>query len=338
MKREMLSAAAAAMLCCPSLAGSTTNASVAISFPRDGQKLPAIERCYVLGHTAPGVTNVVVQGVNVPVHPSGGWVTMVDLKAGANAIVAGGSCITVSVARAASPDPAATNAPPAKSPARKYAKLPYAADKPKAPPKGKRPAEITVVVDPGHGGSDTGALTPRGFTEKDANLRLAKAVRDELRRRGFAVVMTREDDSFPALYDRPKVAHANKADAFISIHHNAPPLDRDPRKLRYHTVYAWNDIGSRLAAAINRRMADAFGPKLKSNGVMHANFAVTRNPEIPSCLVETDFITTPEGEIDCWDDARRKNVAAAIAQGFADWAVAAGALPAESEGKKEKGK
>ena len=115
--------------------------------------------------------------------PSGG-VTMVDLKAGANAIIAGDSCITVSVARAATPDPAATNAPPAKSPVRKYAKLPYAADKPKAPPKGKRPAEITVVVDPGHGGSDTGALTPRGFMEKDANLRLAMAVRDELGRRG----------------------------------------------------------------------------------------------------------------------------------------------------------
>ena len=309
-------------------------APVSITFPRSGQKLPAIERCYVLGHTAPGVTNVVVQGVGVPVHPSGGWVTMVDLKAGENTIVAGDASVRVTVAKAAAKRIAVTtNAPPAASSKSTYKKLPYAADKPKASPKGRRPAEITVVVDPGHGGSDTGALTPRGFTEKDLNLSLAKSVRDELRRRGYKVVMTREDDSFPALYDRPKVAHAHKADAFISIHHNAPPLDRDPRKLRYHTVYAWNDIGSRLAAAINRRMAAAFGPKLKSNGVMHANFAVTRNPEIPSCLVETDFITTPEGEIDCRDDARRARIASAIADGFADWTIAAGALPAEAKGK-----
>ncbi|MBO7684424.1 MAG: N-acetylmuramoyl-L-alanine amidase, partial [Kiritimatiellae bacterium] len=297
---------------------------------------PAIERCYVLGWTTPGVTNVVVQGANVKVHPSGGWVTMVDLKAGANKIVAGDASIEVTVARPPAKSAAAeTNAPPAAAKQRRYAKLPYAADRPKPPPKGKRPSEIVVVVDPGHGGDDTGALTPRGFMEKDANLSLAKAVRDELARRGYVVVMTREDDSFPALYDRPRVAHRHKADAFISIHHNAPPLDRDPRKLRYHTVYAWNDIGSCLAGAINRRMAEALGPKLKSNGVMHANFAVTRNPEIPSCLVETDFLTTPEGEIDCWDDARRAKVASAIAAGFADWATAAGALPAERKEKEE---
>ena len=69
------------------------------------------------------------------------------------------------------------------------------------------PAEITVVVDAGHGGSDTGAVSPHGRFEKDANLRLALAVRDELVARGYRVVMTRTDDSFPALYDRPKVAH-----------------------------------------------------------------------------------------------------------------------------------
>ena len=314
-----------------------TNTPVAITFPHNGQKLPAVERCYVLGLTRPGVTNVVVQGKDVAVHPNGGWVTMVDLKAGENTIVAGDSSVKVTVERGAKKSAAAvTNAPAAASAKFRYKKLPYAADKPKATPKGRRPSEITVVVDAGHGGSDTGAMTPRGFTEKDLNLRLAMAVRDELRRRGYVVVMTREDDSFPALYDRPKVAHAHKADAFISIHHNAPPLDRDPRKLRYHTVYAWNDIGSKLAAAINSRMAAAFGPKLRSNGVMHANFAVTRNPEIPSCLIETDFITTPEGEVDCLDDARRMKVASAIADGFADWTIAAGALPAET--KKEEGK
>ena len=64
---------------------------------------------------------------------------------------------------------------------------------------------------------------------------------------------------------------------------------------------------------------------------MHANFAVTRNPEIPSCLIETDFITTPEGEVDCLDSARRIKVASAIADGFADWTIAAGALPAETK-------
>ena len=294
--------------------------SVAIAFPREGQGLPAIARCYVSGSVAPGVTNVVVQGRDVSVHPSGGWVTMVDLRPGTNTIVAGDAKVTVTVA---SP-PKAAPVPSAQAEPKKYAKLPYASDAPKDPPKGRKPSEITVVVDPGHGGSDTGALSPHGLPEKDANLRLAKDVRDELAKRGYRVLMTREDDSFPALYDRPKLAHRSGADAFMSIHHNAPPLDKDPRLVRYHAVYAWNDIGAGLAGAINRRMAGAFGATLANNGVMSANFAVTRNPEIPSCLIETDFITTPEGEIDCWNAERRRMVAAAIADGFADWVAAAG--------------
>ena len=299
-----------------------------IAFPKEGQKLPFVERCYLSGCVEPGVTNVVVQGRDVAVHPQGGWVTMVDVAEGANVFEVAGARRTFFVARR--PKPAltmaagaeaatatATIAPPKE---KVYKKLEYAGDVPKAKPVGKAPGEITVVVDAGHGGAtDTGAISPHGWREADLNLALAQDVRDTLVRRGFRVVMTRTNDVAVALYDRPKVAHANDADVFVSIHHNAPPLDRDPAKIRYHAVYAWNAIGEEVAGAINKRMAAAFGATLKDNGVMHANFAVTRNPEIPSCLVETDFLTTPEGEADCWDPARRKKVADAIAAGIADW-------------------
>ena len=295
-------------------------AAVSIAFPREGQSLPYVTRCYVIGSVSDGATNVVVQGADVPVHQKGGWVTMVNLDEGVNTVTAGTA--TVSFKVAARPKPVTgtseTNSI-AKSTAKKYEKLSYAGDSPRQHPRGKRPGEVTVVIDAGHGGSDTGAWSPHGLNEKDVNLLVAKAVKAALERRGYKVVMTREDDSFPALYDRPKVAHGCGADAFISIHHNAPPLDKDPRTLRYHAIYAWNDIGVSLATALNKRMAEAFGDTLANNGVPHANFAVTRNPEIPSCLVEVDFITTPEGEIDCWDRARQKRVAEAIAKGFDDW-------------------
>jgi N-acetylmuramoyl-L-alanine amidase len=52
---------------------------------------------------------------------------------------------------------------------------------------------------------------------------------------------------------------------------------------------------------------------------MHANFAVTRNPEIPSCLVEADFVTSPEGEEAIWNAERRSIMAEAIASGIDDW-------------------
>ena len=312
-------------------------AAVAIAFPRDGQKLPYVSKCYMLGSTSGGETNLVIQGRNVPVHPKGGWVTMVDLQEGTNVVVAGDASVSFTVGRKPKAQRSASGAKPAE---KKYSKLPYAADKPKKHPKGKKPGEITVVVDAGHGGSDSGAWSPHGLQEKSANLLVAKALKSALEARGYKVVMTREDDSFPALYDRPKVAHRCGADAFISIHHNAPPLDKDPRSFRYHAIYAWNDIGVGLATALNKRVAGLFGDSLVNNGVPHANFAVTRNPEIPSCLVEVDFISTPEGEIDCWDRERQKRVAAAMADGFDDWVNGVGkdsAGKAEAQ-KKEEGK
>ena len=289
-------------------------AAVTIAFPREGQRFGPLDRCYLIGAADGGETNVVVAGMNVPVYRTGAWGVLLDVAPGANSVSAGGVVRTFFVAPR---KPAKPGAAPA--PEKKYDKLKYAGDVPKEHPKGRSPGEITIAVDPGHGGSDTGAVSPHGWFEKEANLLLAMEVRSALAARGYRVVMTREDDSFPGLYDRPKVAHASNADAFVSIHHNAPPHDKDPTTLRYHCVYAWNPLGERLAKAINARMAESFGETLPNNGVMHANFAVTRNPEIPSCLVETDFVSSPAGEESIWDPVRRKATAEAIAAGIADW-------------------
>jgi N-acetylmuramoyl-L-alanine amidase len=184
----------------------------------------------------------------------------------------------------------------------------------------KHKEKLNFLIDPGHGGSDSGALSPRNLKEKDANLRVALALRDELVKRGYRTVMTRKGDTTVALYDRPKVAHLNNADAFISIHHNAPPIDRDPSILRYCVVYAWNDIGERLGKAINRRISKLNTQEgVKNNGVSRANYAVTRNPEIPSCLLEIDFITSPEGEEASWNLSRIRRISKAIADGVDGW-------------------
>jgi N-acetylmuramoyl-L-alanine amidase len=293
--------------------------ALTIAFPRAGQRLPYVERCYMIGAVEPGPTGIVVRGESVAVYRTGAWATMVDVVAGTNVVDVAGSNHWFVVAAKPVPRTAAKAPAPAKA---KYGKLPYAGDVAKAVPTNRAPGEITVVIDAGHGGRDAGALSPHGIEEKDANLRMANAVRRELSARGYRVVMTRTGDVAVPLYDRPKVAHECNTDAFISIHHNAPPIDRDPRVLRYSVVYAWNGIGERLATAVNRRMAAELGGEgLKNNGVPHANYAVTRNPEIPSCLIEVDFITSPEGEETSWNPARRRRVAAAIADGFADWAA-----------------
>lgn len=284
--------------------------AVTIALPKEGSSLPSLSRVYMNGATTPGTTNVIVQGRDVAVHPTGGWVTMIDVHPGTNVVVVGDAVRSFTVAPKPIVGEGANGAVPQPVPV----KLPYAADIPKT-----NNITKTIVLDPGHGGAATGTISPHSLPEKDANLRLARAVAKELKALGFHPLLTREDDRDISLYDRPKIAHAVGADAFISIHHNAPGFGTDPRKVRYHTVYAWNEIGARLAESVNRSMSAALGTTLRSNGVMTNDFVVTRNPEIPSCLIEADFITTPEGELASWNPARRRLLATSIARGIAIW-------------------
>lgn len=109
-------------------------------------------------------------------------------------------------------DSAATTAPPASEPD------PH--DHVAVPPGGGRDAEaIVIVLDPGHGGIDPGAISPSGVKEKELVLEFAERLRDALEETGrFEVHMTREDDSFVALSDRVRFAREKRASLFISIH------------------------------------------------------------------------------------------------------------------------
>ncbi len=77
---------------------------------------------------------------------------------------------------------------------------------------------LGVVLDPGHGGTDTGARGESGAVEKDVVLEFARAVRGELERQGYRVVMTRNDDSNPSYDDRAATANAYRDALFISFH------------------------------------------------------------------------------------------------------------------------
>ena len=94
-----------------------------------------------------------------------------------------------------------------------------------ADPSGRLPAELrrvhTVVVDPGHGGRDPGALGVGGLREKDVNLGIARSLATQLRARGFDVVLTRDDDRALSLEERSAIAESAGGDVFVSIHANA---------------------------------------------------------------------------------------------------------------------
>ena len=266
-------------------------------------------------------TNVTVQGKAADLYRTGGWITMIDLVEGTNSIeiVAGNTTTShvFTVAAKSSPDETAPQ------PAGEYGKLPFAGEVPRLHPAGKKPADVKIVLDAGHGGIDPGTKGPHGIGEKVANLLMVREIAKALDEMGYKAILTREDDSFIKLADRPRKAHADDADCFVSIHHNAPGFGTDPRKVRYHAAYAWNSIGSVLAEYINRRMAMTLEGDIPTRGVLQANYLVTRNPEIPSCLVEVDFMTTPEAEEAVFDGIRRRAIAKAIAQGIDEWCRAA---------------
>lgn len=75
-----------------------------------------------------------------------------------------------------------------------------------------------IVLDPGHGGTDTGARGEEGVAEKEIVLQMARRVREELARRGYGVVMTRNDDSNPSYDDRASAANAYRDAIFVSLH------------------------------------------------------------------------------------------------------------------------
>lgn len=189
---------------------------------------------------------------------------------------------------------------------------------PNGPPVGRSPSTVSICVDAGHGGTDVGALAPHGWREKDVNLMQARAIRDALEKAGFHVVMTRDGDSFPSLLARPQIAYDERVDAFISVHHNATACHRDPRLVRHTTAYASTSNGLALATCIQRHVAKVVAP-VTDAGAQMKSLAVCRNPAVPSCLLEVDFINLPEGEEASWDPRRQKRVADAVVCGVLDW-------------------
>lgn len=185
------------------------------------------------------------------------------------------------------------------------------------PPTNRTPAQVLIVIDPGHGGDASGAVGPCGIKEKTVTLQQAKVVRKALEAAGFRVRLTRDSDTNPDLYDRTRIAFGARADAFIALHYNATVPSADPRRARNIATYQWNDIGERLAQAIHPQVARATG--IADGGVRQASFAVCRNPAVPAILIELDFITVPEAEEAIQSPERQCRVADAIVAGLRTW-------------------
>ncbi|MDR7400877.1 MAG: N-acetylmuramoyl-L-alanine amidase family protein [Armatimonadota bacterium] len=167
-----------------------------------------------------------------------------------------------------------------------------------------------VALDAGHGGKDPGALGPTGLREADVVLDIARRVRDLLVADGIRVLMIRDADVFVDLSERTRLAREGGATVFISIHANASPRAAvDGTETYYLTPQSLA-----LAQMIQEELAAALD--LPSRGVKTAGFVVLRDSGVPSVLVETAFISHPDGEARLRDDDFRQRIAAAVHRGI----------------------
>ncbi len=200
-----------------------------------------------------------------------------------------------------------------------------------------RPAEApgihTIVIDPGHGGKEVGAVGPNGLMEKDATLTLCRKLADNLETKlKTRVVLTRTGDSVVPLDQRTAIANQYKADLFLSVHMNAavvkgahgsetyflsleasdelakkaaevenaagrpmPPENGDLKLILWDLAqHEYLNESSRFAQAVQEEMNRATG--VQNRGVKQAPFKVLIGATMPAALVEVAFITNPDEE------------------------------------------
>jgi N-acetylmuramoyl-L-alanine amidase len=186
------------------------------------------------------------------------------------------------------------------------------------PPVRANNGRTLVMLDPGHGGKDPGAIGLGGLREVDVILPVAKRVAEILEKQGIAVKMTRNSDYFVGLDERVAISREAGATLFVSIHANSIDNRPDVNGLE---VYHYN-IGQSFADTVHRTVVDYVnknGFYLNDRRVRSARFLVLRKSTIPAILVETGYLTSAEESARLRRDDYQKVMAEAIAKGIVQY-------------------
>ncbi len=214
-----------------------------------------------------------------------------------------------------------------------------------------RPVQ-TVVIDPGHGGRDPGAIGVGGLREKDVTLRLARNLGSALQARGFRVVFTRQDDRTIGLEERTAIAESVQGDVFVSVHANAARrrsvsgietyyLNENHERHGLNLAARENGIpraqvnvlqktlarlqmeeimphSQRLARLVQDRMVNGFPPRKRPGnlGVKKGPFYVLFLSNMPSILIESGFLTNRDDAARLRDPAYVQELSVQIAEGL----------------------
>jgi N-acetylmuramoyl-L-alanine amidase len=166
----------------------------------------------------------------------------------------------------------------------------------------------TVIVDAGHGGKDSGAVSSHtGQKEKDLTLDTAKRLAADLRR-DFNVILMRCDDTFVELDDRVARANSHGGAILVSIHYNDGASSTSGPE-----TYYWRVDSHGLAVRCQQAMSSVSPQKNGNRGLVRRRIRLTRNPEIPCLLLEGGYLSNSAEARTISDPAYRQKLAAAIA-------------------------
>lgn len=169
-----------------------------------------------------------------------------------------------------------------------------------------------VVIDPGHGGKDPGAISVLGYYEKGINLSIAKRLVAILQKRGIQAILTRQGDTFIELNDRADVANNAGADLFVAIHADSNG-DRSHQGFTVFIARSPNETSRRLARSIESALSST---GIESNGIKGQDYRVLVRTSCPAVLVECGFLSN-SWEAGILDNADHQDrIAAAIADGI----------------------
>ena len=171
----------------------------------------------------------------------------------------------------------------------------------------------TVIIDPGHGGRDKGAVWG-GVRESDLNLKTAFKLEYYLKQAGYRVVMTRRSDRYVSLRKRAAIANQYNNAVFVSIHYNAT---RETWVHGGETFHSGSKSGHYLASSLQRNLVA--NCKVRNRGARYAGFSVIRNTNCAAALVECGFISNSRERARCNTSSFQDKAARAMLAGIQRW-------------------
>jgi len=181
---------------------------------------------------------------------------------------------------------------------------------------------MKVCLDAGHGGHDSGA-TFKGLLEKNVNLQVVRAMKDELERFGHEIVLTRDSDFFVPLIERAKIANASACKCFVSVHCNADPdpdlLGMSEARGEEIWIYPGSVDGYDLAFEMQKGMYQIL-PSEPFRGIKFSSgLAVLRYTRMTAALVEIGFIDCSATSESFCDPQTIERIAHALNIGILSW-------------------